>query len=78
LKAIQITFDESLLEQLDDDEEVRKRGRSAVLRQLVREFLDQKRAAAIDAQYRRGYANFAGLGPEFEGWEKMGAGSAGR
>jgi metal-responsive CopG/Arc/MetJ family transcriptional regulator len=73
MKAIQITFDESLLEHLDEDEEVRKRGRSAVLRELVREFLDRKRAAAIDAQYRRGYADFDGLGPEFDGWEKMGA-----
>lgn len=72
MKAIQITFDESLLERLDTDDEVRKVGRSAVLRRLVGEFLERKRTAEIDAQYRRGYADFDGLGPEFEGWENMG------
>ncbi len=74
MKAIQITFDKVLLERLDADDEVRSQGRSAVLRQLVAEFLRRKREAAIDAQYRRGYADFEGLGPEYEGWEQMGVG----
>jgi len=72
MRAIQITFDETLLESLDADEEVKERGRSAILRQLAQDYLERKRKAAIDAQYRRGYADFDGLGPEFEGWEKMG------
>ena len=72
MKAIQITVDEGLLNQLDADDEVRRLGRSAVLRQLVSEFLRRKREAAIDVQYRRGYAEFDGLGTEYEGWEEMG------
>ena len=72
MKAIQITFDETLLDQLDADDEVRRKGRSAVLRRLVDEFLARKREAAIDAQYRKGYAGFEGLGPDYEGWEDIG------
>ncbi len=72
MKAIQITMDEGLLERLDADEQVRRRGRSALIRQLVSEFLARRREAAIDAQYRRGYAGFDGLGPDFDGWEEMG------
>jgi hypothetical protein len=72
MKAIQVTFDEPLLEKLDADEEVRKLGRSAILRRLVDEFLEHKREATLNAQYRRGYADFDGLGPEFDGWETMG------
>jgi len=72
MRAIQVTFDEQLLERLDTDDEVRKAGRSAILRRLVRDFLDRKREAEIDTRYRRGYTGFDGLGPEFEGWEDMG------
>ncbi len=72
MKAIQITMDEGLLERLDADEQVRRHGRSALIRQLVSEFLERRREAAIDAQYRRAYAGFDGLGPEFDGWEEMG------
>ena len=72
MRAIQVTFDETLLDQLDADDEVRQAGRSAVLRKLVGEFLRRKQEAAIDAQYRQGYADFEGLGPEYEGWEEMG------
>lgn len=73
MRAIQITFDETLLEQLDADEEVKEQGRSAVLRRLAEEFLKRKRESAIDAQYRGGYADFDGLGSEFEGWERNAA-----
>jgi metal-responsive CopG/Arc/MetJ family transcriptional regulator len=36
MKAIQVTFDERLLCQFDADDEVRRDGRSAVLRRAVR------------------------------------------
>lgn len=62
-------FDETLLDRLDSEQEVRRDGRSAVLRRLVAEYLDLQREAAIDARYRKGYADGQGLGPEFEGWE---------
>ena len=39
MKAIQITFDETLLEELDATEEVRQDGRSAVFRRAIKEYL---------------------------------------
>jgi len=69
MRAVQVMFDETLLASLDADEEVAKSGRSAVLRRLVGDYLERRREAAIDAQYRKGYAGGEGLGPEFEGWE---------
>jgi metal-responsive CopG/Arc/MetJ family transcriptional regulator len=71
MKAIQVSFDEALLRQLDADEEVRRDGRSAVLRRATVAYLRRKRAAEIGESYRKGYAT-PGLGPEFEGWEGQG------
>lgn len=62
-------FDETLLGRLDAEQEVKRLGRSAVLRRLVADYLERRREAAIDARYRKGYAHGEGLGPEFEGWE---------
>ena len=70
MKAIQVMFDEGLLGRLDDDPEVRQQGRSAVLRRLAAAYLERRREKAIDDQYRKGYADGEGLGPEFEGWEE--------
>lgn len=72
MRAVQITFEEGLLSRLDEDEDVKRLGRSAVVRNLVDEFLRRKREARIDESYRRGYADSGGLGPEFEGWEEEG------
>jgi metal-responsive CopG/Arc/MetJ family transcriptional regulator len=72
MKAIQITFDEALLEKLDSDEEVRRDGRSAVLRRAAAAYLKRKRSARIAEAYRRGYGESGGLGSEFEGWEREG------
>lgn len=55
MKAIQITFDERLLEKLDSDEEVKQEGRSAVIRRAVANYLGEKRRGAIAAAYRRAY-----------------------
>ncbi len=65
-------FDERLLAKLDADEDVRKVGRSAVLRRIVSDYLRKKTESAIDARYRKGYADGTGLGPEFDGWEEEG------
>ena len=73
MKAIQVMFDETLLRELDAELEAKKQGRSAVLRQLVADYLERRREAAIDARYRQGYADGKGLGEEFEGWEDEGA-----
>ena len=73
MKAIQIMVDERLLEQLDATEEVKKGGRSAVLRRAVEAYLRQRRRASIATQYRKAYRGDEGLGKEFAGWEEQGA-----
>jgi hypothetical protein len=72
MKAIQITIDESLLRQLDADDEVKAVGRSAVLRRAVEAYLKMKRAADVDAAYRRAYRQ-DGLGADWKGWPEEGA-----
>jgi metal-responsive CopG/Arc/MetJ family transcriptional regulator len=71
MKAVQITLDERLLLRLDGDEEVKRDGRSAVIRRAVDEYLRRKRRARIADAYRRGYRG--GGAPEFEGWADEGA-----
>ena len=70
MKAIQVTLDERLLARLDCDEEVRRDGRSAVLRRAAELYLRKRRAGAIASAYRRAYGAGPGLGAEFEGWEQ--------
>lgn len=72
MKAIQVSFDEALLAELDRTEEVRKEGRSAVLRRAVAEYLRRKRRHTIAERYARAYGTGSGLGKEFEGWEDQG------
>ena len=55
MKAIQITFDERLLEKLDSDAEVKREGRSAVIRRAVADYLQKRRRATIAEAYQRGY-----------------------
>jgi metal-responsive CopG/Arc/MetJ family transcriptional regulator len=72
MKAIQVSFDEKLLAELDATEEVRKNGRSAVLRRAVAEYLRRKRDWTIAERYERAYASDPTLGKELEGWEDQG------
>jgi metal-responsive CopG/Arc/MetJ family transcriptional regulator len=72
MKAIQVLFDEPLLRRLDADEEVRKAGRSAVLRRAAADYLRKRRARATTEAYRRAYAKGEGLGDEFQGWDDEG------
>ena len=73
MKAIQITLDETLLARLDADDEVRRDGRSAVIRRATDEYLRRRRKRAIADQYERAYGATADLGEEFSGWEHEGA-----
>lgn len=73
MKPIQVLFDEPLLRRLDADEEVRKLGRSAVLRRAAAEYLRKRRAKTTAERYRRAYGKREGLGDEFRGWENEGA-----
>jgi metal-responsive CopG/Arc/MetJ family transcriptional regulator len=72
MKAIQITFDEELLRELDATDEVRREGRSAAMRRAVAEYLKRGRQQAIADQYRQAYGESGGLGAEFSGWEEQG------
>jgi metal-responsive CopG/Arc/MetJ family transcriptional regulator len=62
-------IDETLLRRLDADEEVQKRGRSAVLRRAAAEYLRRSRSRRLAEAYRRAYGKDGGLGEEFTGWE---------
>jgi hypothetical protein len=71
MKPIQVTFDERLLKELDADPEVKRDGRSLVLRRAAYEYLRRKRRTAIAEAYRRAYGKKPL--PEFEGWTGEGA-----
>jgi hypothetical protein len=73
MKPIQVVFDEKLLRQLDADEEVRKYGRSAVLRRAAADYLRRAKTRRITANYRRAYGSNPGLPEEFEGWPAEGS-----
>jgi metal-responsive CopG/Arc/MetJ family transcriptional regulator len=64
-------FDEKLLAELDADEEVQKRGRSAVLRAATAAYLHRRRAAQIARAYRRGYRGSADATEDLEGWSEQ-------
>jgi hypothetical protein len=72
MKAIQVTLDEALLERLDRDEEVKRDGRSAVLRRAADLYLRRRRARTITSAYRRAYGGDAPMADEFGGWEGEG------
>ena len=77
MKAVQITLDEQLLARLDADSEVRRYGRSAVLRRAAEEYLRRGRKRAVAGQYAKAYGakpgDQPGLGAEFAGWEAEGS-----
>jgi hypothetical protein len=77
VKSIQITLDEQLLARLDADSEVRRYGRSAVLRRAAEEYLCRGRKRAIASQYAKAYgaqpSDQPGFGAEFAGWEGEGS-----
>ena len=72
MKAIQVTFDEALLEKLDQHPTVRERGRSAVLREAAVEYLKRREADEIARRYRAGYQDRATLDDELGGWSEEG------
>lgn len=71
MKSIQVMFDEPLLERLDSDEEVKRDGRSAVLRRAAAAYLKANRARATADAYRRAYAG-SSVDAEFAGWSDEG------
>ena len=73
MKPIQIMMDEELLRRLDRDAEVRRAGRSAVLRRAASEYLRRASAQRIAAAYRKAYGPGSRLGEDFSGWEDEGS-----
>ena len=65
-------MDERLLHRLDADPEVKRDGRSAVLRRAVALYLRRRRARQVSESYARAYGQGEGLGDEFAGWEHEG------
>lgn len=73
MKPVQVLLDEPLLKRLDADAEVKRVGRSKVLRRAAAEYLKRSARRRISEAYRRGYAKDRGLGSEWAGWEGEGA-----
>ena len=71
MKRLRIAMDEALLVRLDTDDEVRRDGRSAVIRRAVAEYLENTGRYTIAESYRRGYAS--GVGEELAEWVGEGA-----
>lgn len=69
MKVIQVSMDERLLAAADADPEVKRLGRSAVLRKALFDYLRRKRRAEISAAYARAYAKPV---PELEDWTEEG------
>ncbi len=71
MKPLLITMDEALLKRLDSDEEVKRDGRSAVIRRAIAEYLARRPRRQVAESYRRGYAS--GAGEELAEWVGEGA-----
>jgi len=72
MKPVQVLFDDELLAELDTDPEVRKRGRSKILRELVAGYLKQRRQSMVDSQYAAGYGGDANVREDLAGWDEEG------
>lgn len=73
MKAIQFTIDEELLGALDQDAEVQRDGRSAVVRRAIAIYLQSRRDQDIRNQYRKAYTQPNGIDEELAGWPDQGA-----
>jgi metal-responsive CopG/Arc/MetJ family transcriptional regulator len=71
MKTIQITIDDQLLRSADKDPEVKRDGRSAVIRRALAAYLARKRRTQLAEAYRRAYSNKPP--DELSGWSEEGA-----
>lgn len=62
MKPVQVIFDEKLLKRLDATPEVRKSGRSAILRRATEEYLRRRRNREIAEQYAAAYGQASAIG----------------
>ncbi|MFI5306050.1 MAG: CopG family ribbon-helix-helix protein [Polyangiales bacterium] len=54
-RSVQISLDERLLEEIDRRPETKREGRSAVIREALRSYLDRKQRESVDRAYAHGY-----------------------
>jgi metal-responsive CopG/Arc/MetJ family transcriptional regulator len=73
MKPVQLLIDEELLAGLDQDEEVRQKGRSKVVRELVAAYLESRREARLDARYQQGYGDALRVSEELDDWDGEGS-----
>ena len=73
MKSIHIRIDEALLERLDRHPMVRERGRSAILREAVVDYLERGDAEDVARQYCAGYRDTAACDDDLRGWSDEGA-----
>lgn len=67
-KTIQMTIDESLLEQVDATSTQLGLSRSAFIRQALRQALERARIAELERQHAAGYARHPVEPGEFDVW----------
>ncbi len=66
-------MDDDLLSAIDQDEDVKKHGRSAVFRKLAAEYVKRKKEREIASLYVQAYSDKnAGVSDEFSDWESEG------
>jgi hypothetical protein len=58
-RSVQISVDAELLAEVDRQEETKKHGRSAFIREALLMLLRAKRSEEVDARYARGYGGKA-------------------
>jgi hypothetical protein len=71
MKAVQVLLE--LLRDLGRDAEVKRDGRSAVLRRAAAEYLRKKRRAGIREAYERAYGRAKTGADDFAGWTEEGS-----
>jgi len=69
MKTIQMTIDESLLEEVDEVTQDLKTTRSAFIRSALQLALQQHAIAKLERQHAEGYAKHPIISGEFDDWE---------
>ena len=69
MKTIQMTIDESLLDQVDRAVGELKTNRSAFMREALLWALRRLRLQQLESQHQRGYAQHPVVPGEFDDWE---------
>ena len=69
LKTIQMTIDESLLEEVDSTSAELGMNRSAFIREALRQAMDRFRMAELERQHAAGYARRPIEPDEFDVWQ---------